>query len=352
MPPHSRRLPRPRGPLATAHLQRSGPRPRSSSSPIPHVAFLDDARSAPFIWMAARTPPDYARSHLARLLHRHSGKSNILTANHDPFESPAGSRCNGVPRSERATLTEHWIRHGDLSYSHQHCQRSRLSHRRPFMTNYQFCPRQGKRYINPFPCESVVEVAHPHGYVPHHLPGTNPFLADFAAKYHLPQEAARGGAEVHVSRIPAEAGESLRQRPVSSMHYLAALLAVSFLAEAAPLPPRSSLSGLWEALFTKTTPFIKKCRWPTICERTYPAAMDFKIFANHEGQQAHQSILQSLDSDADELYRSRKKPRPHRPLRSQLGRFGSHYPGASPGEGRHPGFAHHPSGQRKKIRRK
>jgi hypothetical protein len=41
----------------------------------------------------------------------------------------------------------------------------------------------------------VVEVVHPDGYVPHHLLGTNPFLADFAAKYEIPQEAARGGAE-------------------------------------------------------------------------------------------------------------------------------------------------------------
>ena len=49
--------------------------------------------------------------------------------------------------------------------------------------------------FGPFPCEPVVEVDRPAGYVPHHLPGTNPFLREFAEKYKLPVEAVRGGAE-------------------------------------------------------------------------------------------------------------------------------------------------------------
>jgi hypothetical protein len=31
--------------------------------------------------------------------------------------------------------------------------------------------------------------------VPHHLPGTNTFLGEFPAKYGIPAEAARGGAD-------------------------------------------------------------------------------------------------------------------------------------------------------------
>jgi hypothetical protein len=31
--------------------------------------------------------------------------------------------------------------------------------------------------------------------VPHHLPGTNAFLPEFAEKYKLPYAATRGGAE-------------------------------------------------------------------------------------------------------------------------------------------------------------
>ena len=41
----------------------------------------------------------------------------------------------------------------------------------------------------------MVEIDRPQGAVPHHLPGTNPFLAEFAMRYNVPVEATRGGAE-------------------------------------------------------------------------------------------------------------------------------------------------------------
>jgi hypothetical protein len=64
----------------------------------------------------------------------------------------------------------------------------------PFIrtTNWVADPRQN---IAPYPCESVTEVVRPAGVVPHHLPGTNTFLGEFPAKYGLPAEATRGGAE-------------------------------------------------------------------------------------------------------------------------------------------------------------
>jgi hypothetical protein len=47
----------------------------------------------------------------------------------------------------------------------------------------------------PWPCESVDEVDRPAGVVPHHLPGTNPYLEEFGRRYRVPIEATRGGAE-------------------------------------------------------------------------------------------------------------------------------------------------------------
>jgi len=41
----------------------------------------------------------------------------------------------------------------------------------------------------------VTEINRAQGYVPHHLPGTNTFLREFAAKEKLPFEPTRGGAE-------------------------------------------------------------------------------------------------------------------------------------------------------------
>ena len=64
----------------------------------------------------------------------------------------------------------------------------------PFIrtTDWVADPRQ---LIAPYPCESVMEVVRPAGVVPHHLPGTNTFLASFRRSIGVPPEAARGGAE-------------------------------------------------------------------------------------------------------------------------------------------------------------
>jgi hypothetical protein len=102
-------------------------------------------------------------------------------------------RRNGIPRSDKATLTEHWVRHGEyLTLISIVTDPVYLTE--PFIrtTNWVADPRQN---IAPYPCESVTEVVRPEGVVPHHLPGTNTFLGEFPAKYGLPAEATRGGAE-------------------------------------------------------------------------------------------------------------------------------------------------------------
>jgi len=144
------------------------------------------------IYMDGRPhPPDYA-AHTWQGFSTGKWEGNILTATTTHLKA-GWIRRNGVPRSERATLTEHWIRHGNyltlISIVNDPVYLTE-----PFIrtTNFSLDPEQK---IDPFPCEAVVEVAHPDGYVPHHLPGANPFLSEFSAKYELPQEAVRGGAE-------------------------------------------------------------------------------------------------------------------------------------------------------------
>jgi hypothetical protein len=102
-------------------------------------------------------------------------------------------RRNGVPRSDLATLTEHWMRHGnwltvvtivnDPVYLSEPFVRS---------TDYELDEHQ---LVPPYPCDVVEEVERSKGVVPSLLPGANPFLEDFPAAYNLPAEAARGGAE-------------------------------------------------------------------------------------------------------------------------------------------------------------
>ncbi|MEO8258747.1 MAG: hypothetical protein ABI868_15465 [Acidobacteriota bacterium] len=102
-------------------------------------------------------------------------------------------RRNGVPRSDTATLVERFVRHGNvltlISWINDPVYLDE-----PFVrtTNWELDARQN---ITPYPCQIVVEVDRPQGTVPHHLPGTNPFLGEFPAKFSLPVEATRGGAE-------------------------------------------------------------------------------------------------------------------------------------------------------------
>jgi len=102
-------------------------------------------------------------------------------------------RRNGIPRSDRATVVEHWIRHENyLTWVVIVTDPVYLTE--PFIRSTDFVADPDQQ-IAPYPCESVVEIQRPRGAVPHHLPGTNTFIAEFADKHNIPREAARGGAE-------------------------------------------------------------------------------------------------------------------------------------------------------------
>jgi cyclase len=102
-------------------------------------------------------------------------------------------RRNGVPRSDQATLTEHYTRHGDLLtlvsvvddpvYLTEPLART---------STWQLDLNQ---HLDPYPCEVTEEVDRAEGVVPHRPLGPNPDLKEFPARYHLPEDAARGGAE-------------------------------------------------------------------------------------------------------------------------------------------------------------
>jgi hypothetical protein len=50
-------------------------------------------------------------------------------------------------------------------------------------------------HLLPNLCIPSVEVPHLEGYVAYHLPGENPWLTEFASRWGVPVEAARGGAK-------------------------------------------------------------------------------------------------------------------------------------------------------------
>lgn len=102
-------------------------------------------------------------------------------------------RRNGMARSEKATLTEHWIRHGDW-LTIMTIVKDPVYLTEPFIrtTDYELDVHQ---QVPPYPCEVVREVERGEGKVPNILPGKNTFLHEFSERYGVPFEASRGGAQ-------------------------------------------------------------------------------------------------------------------------------------------------------------
>lgn len=145
------------------------------------------------IWMDGRPhPPEYA-------LHSWQGFStgtwqgHMLTVETTHVKMGWIQR-NGVATSDRATLTEHFVRHGNvltiISAVHDPVYLEE-----PLMRTTNYVLDLGQQ-LEPIHGEIVDEVAgRPDGYVPHYLPGRNEQLKEFAEHLGLPFEATRGGRE-------------------------------------------------------------------------------------------------------------------------------------------------------------
>ena len=102
-------------------------------------------------------------------------------------------RRNGLPRSEKATMTEYFVRHGDdltvvTIVDDPVFLTEPLIRTSNWILNLGYAP-------TPQACVPSQQLDKPESYVPHHLPGTNPWLNDYAIKNGFPIEALRGGAE-------------------------------------------------------------------------------------------------------------------------------------------------------------
>jgi hypothetical protein len=145
------------------------------------------------IWMDGRPhPPEYA-AHTWQGFSTGTWQGSMLTVETTHVKMGWIQR-NGVASSDRATMTEHFVRHGDFLtvisvvtdpvYLEEPLVRS---------TNYVLDLAQ---QLEPIHGEIVDEIAgRPDGYVPHHLPGSNDQLKEFAEHLGLPFEATRGGRD-------------------------------------------------------------------------------------------------------------------------------------------------------------
>jgi hypothetical protein len=143
-------------------------------------------------YLDGRTHPSENAAHTWGGFATAKWEGNMLTVNVTHLKE-GYVRRNGVPRSDLATVTEHWIRHGNwLTVVTIVNDPVYLSE--PFIrsTDYELDEHQ---LVPPYPCDVVEEVDRPKGVVPTFLPGMNPSLQNFATERNLPFETTRGGAE-------------------------------------------------------------------------------------------------------------------------------------------------------------
>jgi len=145
------------------------------------------------IWMDKRPhPPDYApHTYQGFSTGEWEGDKLKVTTTH---LKEGYSRRNGVPRSDKATIMEHYIRHGDYLTISRIVEdpvylTEPLIHTSDYVASLT-------RPINAYPCEIVTELASMgKGYVPHYHFWKNPYLNEHAQKYGMSLEVAMGGAK-------------------------------------------------------------------------------------------------------------------------------------------------------------
>jgi hypothetical protein len=147
------------------------------------------------IWMDGRPhPPEYA-PHTWEGFSTGKWEGDMLTVTTTHIKQ-GWIRRNGVPESDRVTLTEHFIRHGD-TMTHVTVIEDPDYLTEPLVKSQNFLRNERINQGNwTWPCEPVDEVANrPRGEVQHYLIGQNPFIKELVEKTNFPVEVLMGGAQ-------------------------------------------------------------------------------------------------------------------------------------------------------------
>jgi hypothetical protein len=180
-----------RGPLNLHIWEERDPKSQRVIAIKQYISTYEQNRT---IWLDGRPhPPDIA-PHTWMGFSTGEFDGEILTV-HTTHIKQGWIRRNGLPESDLAILTEHFIRHGNYM-THVSILSDPIYLTEPLVKSQDFINvvQNGANWL--YPCEEVEEIAgRPRDSVPNYLPGKNPFLKEFASKYGIPLEAALGGAE-------------------------------------------------------------------------------------------------------------------------------------------------------------
>jgi hypothetical protein len=158
--------------------------------------FLSTYAQERTIWLDGRPHPSPAAPHTWMGFSTGQWFGNVLRVETTHIKQ-GWIRRNGVPMSAQARVTEYFYRHGNI-LSVMTMTEDPAYLEEPFVrtTDLQLDTNtQPNAYQAWLVCQADEEVPREPGYVPHFLPGENPYLEEFASKYGLPVEATRGGPQ-------------------------------------------------------------------------------------------------------------------------------------------------------------
>lgn len=162
------------------------------------------------IWMDGRDHPSPNAPHTWMGFSTGVWDGNMLTVTTTHIKQGWFRREN-LPSSDEATMVEHYVRTGDI-LTHISVTEDPVWLAEPLIKSEEYVLTPNADDFTPFwPCEYIEEGQVRAGYVPHFLPGENPYTAEYAATHDLPQEAALGGPETMYPEYRAR----LKELPVA-----------------------------------------------------------------------------------------------------------------------------------------
>jgi len=148
------------------------------------------------IWMDGRPHPSANAPHTWEGFSTGVWEGDVLKVNTTHLKE-GWVRRNGLPRSDEVTLTEYFMRNGNIL-----TQLSIIDDpvylTEPLIRSRDFELELGYQ-MEPYDCSYRDEIGLAAEFVPHILPGQNNFLTEYSERYEIPYQATRGGAETTYS---------------------------------------------------------------------------------------------------------------------------------------------------------
>ncbi|HTK35325.1 MAG TPA: hypothetical protein VL358_08590 [Caulobacteraceae bacterium] len=144
------------------------------------------------IWMDGRPfPPEWALHTWQGFSKGHWEGDTLVVETRNL--KPGWIRRNGLALSDRAHMTEYYIRHGDVLHHTMFIEDPVYLTEPMIKTNIFRIMAQPN--MGAYPCRPAVEIPRPKGEVPHQPFKDRSAIEEFAQRYDIPPEAAAGGID-------------------------------------------------------------------------------------------------------------------------------------------------------------